>query len=260
MSGPPWGKFFWSDWETDTALKLCSYAAQGLWMRMLCIAAQHEPIGYVAVAGRPLDETTIARMTGGAISEVADLLDELARNGVFSRDAKGRIYSRRMIRDARKVAEARKFGKLGGNPSLGNKTGKTSTLKGEDNPTLNGGDKPQKLEARDSVAKATGGEPPDPVKIMFDMGRALLTEAGCSKDNAGSQIGKWRKAMGDGWVMEALNEAKLRSISNPVQWIEGRMKLAKTQRVERVDAVDADARRYERMDEEARQRRTGTAV
>ena len=64
MSGTVWSKFFWSDWETDPALRLCSLAAQGFWMRMLSIAAAHDPIGYVAVAGRTLDETALARLTG----------------------------------------------------------------------------------------------------------------------------------------------------------------------------------------------------
>ena len=59
MSGTIWSKFYWSDWETDPALRLCSLAAQGLWMRMLCVAASHDPIGYVAVAGRGLDETAL---------------------------------------------------------------------------------------------------------------------------------------------------------------------------------------------------------
>lgn len=118
MSGTTWTKFFWSDWESDPALRLCSLAAQGLWMRMLCIAAAHDPIGYVAVAGRGLDETSIARMTGGEESETRALLGELAQNGVYSLDRQGRIYSRRMVNDAKKAAIAKKNGKTGGNPNL----------------------------------------------------------------------------------------------------------------------------------------------
>lgn len=118
MAGTVWSKFFWSDWQAEPALRLCSYSARGLWMDMLCIAASHDPIGYVAVAGRGLEETDIARMTGGTESEVHALLGELDRNGVFSRDRKGTIYSRRMLKEARLSAEARKFGKEGGNPKL----------------------------------------------------------------------------------------------------------------------------------------------
>lgn len=136
MSGTIWTKFFWSDWDTDPALRLCSYQAQGLWMRMLCIAAAHDPIGYVAVAGRALDETSIARMTGGTESEVRDLLGELDRNGVFSRDRQGRIFSRRMVKDARRAAIARKNGKKGGNPNLGNNGGNNDGVNPPDNPPL----------------------------------------------------------------------------------------------------------------------------
>ncbi len=143
MSGTTWSKFFWSDWDTDPALRLCSMAAQGLWMRMLCIASAHDPIGYVAVAGRGLDETALARMTGCPESEVTALLGELDQNGVFSRDRQGRIYSRRMIADAKKAATARKNGKNGGNPNLRKQTENPASVKGSDK----GGLKPQEPEA-----------------------------------------------------------------------------------------------------------------
>jgi len=95
-------------------------------MDMLCIAAAHDPIGYVSVAGRPLGVTDIARMTGGSENEVGALLGELDLNGVFSRDRHGRIYSRRMVADAKKAAISRKNGKQGGNPSLSKDRGNHS--------------------------------------------------------------------------------------------------------------------------------------
>lgn len=149
MSGVIWSKFFWQDWETDHAVRLSSFAAQGLWMRMLCIAAAHDPIGYVAVAGKGLDETGLALLTGRQESEIASLLGELERNGVFSRDRQGRIYSRRMIRDARKAATARNNGKKGGNPSLSNPSGNSASDKGGDM----GQDKPHKPRAKSQSEK-----------------------------------------------------------------------------------------------------------
>lgn len=157
MSGATWTKFFWSDWDTDPALRACSFAAQGFWMRLLCIAAAHDPIGYVAVAGRSLTETDIARMTGGSESEVSALLGELDRNGVFSRDRHGRIYSRRMVLDARKAAIAKKNGKLGGNPSLG-KHGKIP--KSVNHPDKSGL-KTQEPEARSQEVIVPFPEPPE---------------------------------------------------------------------------------------------------
>lgn len=150
MSGVIWSKFFWQDWEADHAVRLSSFAAQGLWMRMLCIAAAHDPIGYVAVAGKGLDETSLALLTGRQESEIASLLGELERNGVFSRDRQGRIYSRRMIKDARKAATARNNGKKGGNPSLSDHSQNQPLDKGHDM----GRDKPHKPRAMSQSEKS----------------------------------------------------------------------------------------------------------
>lgn len=100
------------------ALKMCSLAAQGLWMRMLCIAAQHDPTGYVSINRVGLDPEGISRIVGAGVDEVRSLIGELSLNGVFSRDRNGTIYNRRMVRDAKKALVARRNGKLGGNPKL----------------------------------------------------------------------------------------------------------------------------------------------
>lgn len=143
MSGTTWTKFFWSDWQTDPGLRRSSYAARGLWMEMLCIAAGHDPIGYVAVAGMPLTGSDLARMTGGSESEVASLLLELERNGVFSRDRRRFIYSRRMVSDAKRSATFKKNGQKGGNPSLSKERG----ISGLDKPPDKPPDKTHKPEA-----------------------------------------------------------------------------------------------------------------
>lgn len=106
-------------------------------MRMLCIAAAHDPIGYVAVAGRGLDETSLARLTGCQESEVVSLLGELERNGVYSRDRQGRIFSRRMVSDAKRSSIAKKNGNKGGNPTLSKDSGNSGWDKGQDNPGVN---------------------------------------------------------------------------------------------------------------------------
>lgn len=111
-------RFFWNDWRGDPCLRACGLAARGLWMDMLCLAAEADPIGYVIVGQRPATATDLARLTGASESEVESLLTELDRNGVFSRDRKARIYCRRMVRDARVSADARKAGLEGGNPNL----------------------------------------------------------------------------------------------------------------------------------------------
>lgn len=185
MSGTTWSKWFWSDWQSDAGVRICSFAAKGLWMDMLCIAAQHDPIGYVAVGGRALDSTALARLTGGSESEIADLLAELDRNGVFSRDRHGRIYSRRMISDVKKAERARKNGMRGGNPNLRNNEGNPLSVNRTPNhdvkPPDKGVDKPHKPEARiqtSSVPNGTGAAAPPNDDDLGEI-RSLPVAKGC---------------------------------------------------------------------------------
>lgn len=118
MSGLPYGKFFWNDWLGDPLLGLCSLAAQGLWMKMLCLAAEAPRAGFVMVAGRPAEPNDLARLTGERLEAIETIIAELERNGVFSRDRHGTIYSRRMVRDAKKQKSSAKGGKIGGRVTL----------------------------------------------------------------------------------------------------------------------------------------------
>jgi len=103
--------FWWSDWEADETLRLCSLAAQGLWMRMLCICAKAEPRGYLVAAGRKLSPSDIAAIVGRPEPEIKTLFDELERNGVFSYDRNGVPYCRRMQREQKRYAKRSQEGK-----------------------------------------------------------------------------------------------------------------------------------------------------
>lgn len=123
MSATPWSKFFWADWESDQELGLCSVAAQGLWMRMLCLAARSRKPGYVMIADRPASTEDLSRIIHEEPQRTEELIAELETNGVFSRDRSGIIYSRRMVREAKKRKASAKGGKIGGRTSADNKTG-----------------------------------------------------------------------------------------------------------------------------------------
>ncbi len=144
----PWSKFFWNDWENDPELRLCSLAAQGLWMRLLCLAAKSNPTGFVAVAGRPCASTDISRLSGVSEQEVESLLGELSRNGVFSRDARGRIYCRRMMRDNRKRQKLRQNGAKGGQASFLNGKGIFAPSEQNAEQPSEQGSEPEKPESR----------------------------------------------------------------------------------------------------------------
>lgn len=89
----PWFKFWPSDWMGDPKLSRCSLAAQGLWLRLLCVAHESEPYGQVQG-----DLEELALVVGRPIDEVGLLLDELTRRGVCTRTDDA-VISRRMVRD-----------------------------------------------------------------------------------------------------------------------------------------------------------------
>jgi hypothetical protein len=132
--------FYWKDYENDEGLRVSSLAAQGLWMRLLCVAAKSDPYGYVLINGCEIGVTGVARLCGVSETEAATLLNELERNGVFSRDRKGRIFSRRMTKEKATREKARKNGAKGGNPRLsvshGKEKEKLGSVNQEDNPPV----------------------------------------------------------------------------------------------------------------------------
>jgi hypothetical protein len=97
-----WMQFYGSDWRADPCLKLCSLAARGLWMEMLCLMMSSAKHGFLCHpnSSEPLMTADLAKLTGFSELEISPLLKELEGNGVFSRDETTTIYSRRMIRDA----------------------------------------------------------------------------------------------------------------------------------------------------------------
>jgi hypothetical protein len=118
MSNLPWSKFYWADWSRDANLRACSYAAKGMWMDMLCHMDASPEKGYFLVGDRAATNAEIAKIIGGERRLVERLLAELEANGVFSRDARNAVFSRRMTRDCVKSRENSANGKLGGNPVL----------------------------------------------------------------------------------------------------------------------------------------------
>ena len=80
-------------------LAACSLAAQGLWVRMLCVMHDLRPYGVLSLSGKEVHPNVLGRMVGATPEEVYTLLKELEDLGVFSRTSQGWIYSRRMVRD-----------------------------------------------------------------------------------------------------------------------------------------------------------------
>lgn len=142
----PYDTFFWIDWENDENLKQCSDAAQGIWMRLLCIMARSPERGVLMLgkwpAGRREIVKPLAAYLGREEGYLEAIIDELVNSETASLDEQGRIINRRMVRkyaisqarseagkrgaettNASRQKSGKGVGKRGGNDS-GNHSGK----------------------------------------------------------------------------------------------------------------------------------------
>jgi hypothetical protein len=108
-------RFFWSDWLGDQAVRRLTPAERGVWIDCLALMAAAAPTGYLCDdRGRSLTHEEVARVCGTTPVEVAKLLAAILEKGVASRDRTGRLYNRRMVKDASLSAKRRANGKSGG--------------------------------------------------------------------------------------------------------------------------------------------------
>lgn len=108
MSSTPWMKFYPRDWRGDQSLRAVSVAARGLWIECLCIMHEAKPYGHLVLNGNPVEDDTLARMTGVPVDEVSALMAELRQAGVLSVTGKGVVFSRRMTKDHARAGKGRK--------------------------------------------------------------------------------------------------------------------------------------------------------
>jgi len=108
-NGHSWSKFFWRDWQSESALRLCDLAAQGFWMRMLCLMHEADKVGCLLVNGARPEPKEMAVIFGCTEREAIKHLATLEKNRVFSRHEDGTIYCRRMVKDAATSEVGREF-------------------------------------------------------------------------------------------------------------------------------------------------------
>lgn len=168
----PWGKWYWADWRSDPGLRMCGFAARGLWMDLLSLMAEAVPFGHLLVNGKPPTTQQLATMLGGTARQVEALLAELDAAGVPSRTAEGVLFSRRMVRDRERDIRDRENGRGGGNPNL----------RRRDKQGVNPPDKAHKPEARSQKPEgdipSTEARPLAPAPAREDGAPAAADDAG----------------------------------------------------------------------------------
>jgi hypothetical protein len=92
-------QFYPGDWMSNTALRLCSLGARGLWIDMICLMHEGTPYGHLVLNGKGILPKILARRIGASLKETERLLSELTDHGVFTVTEEGVIFSPRMVRD-----------------------------------------------------------------------------------------------------------------------------------------------------------------
>ena len=156
-NGHHWSKFWWQDYLNDRELKLCSLAAQGLWMRLLCV--MHDADGYLLVTGRIPSGRNLATILSVSERQIGRLLDELLQHGVARKTNDDVIYCQRMVNDIKASEAGKEFAdkRWGGHKPNGSPTGPPNGQgTGEPNRQAYRDPNAKKLEA-----KSTPRSPPE---------------------------------------------------------------------------------------------------
>jgi len=127
-------RLYTRDWRADPPLRMCSYAARGLWIDILTLMFESNCQGFLLVEGKPPTHKQLAALLGSSEGELKKLLGELAKANIYSTTGTnvptdvaalipegvpdGVMFSRRMLRDKAKADKDRNNGASGGNPSL----------------------------------------------------------------------------------------------------------------------------------------------
>jgi len=122
MNKSPGFWFFTGDWLKDPELRFCSIFARGLLVDLLCYMFEAKEQGYLVWPnGEPRTNEEIANaISGGELQQKIDAIEELVQKGVLSRDQKGVLYSRRLVR-LKEISETRKqSGSKGGSKRQAN--------------------------------------------------------------------------------------------------------------------------------------------
>lgn len=107
-------KWFWSDWLGDQEVRRLTPAERGVWIDLLALMAVAKPYGYLCDdRGRKLSDDEVARVVNASVEEVSNIIECIVRKGAASRDRAGRLFNRRMVREAELSAKRKRNGLKG---------------------------------------------------------------------------------------------------------------------------------------------------
>ena len=183
----PWIKFYPKDYLSDLELATCSAAAQGVYMRLLCLMHVSTEYGFLLVSCDSPATGTLSKLLQLRTPTCSHAVTELLQKGVLKIDDRGVLYSKRMLSDKAKREVMRERGKLGGNPALVNPKDKPEQMEIQKE---NKNKKESDVGPSDTPLFAEGSDPYDLASFLRD---CILTNDEKSKvpDLHSATFQKW---------------------------------------------------------------------
>ncbi len=165
----PWLKLHTQDVLADPHLSMCSLAANGLLLHLICYAHHGEPYGYLTNGGLTLTLDNLSTALAWRKRDIRKAWNELVEHGRLKQSVAGVWFIPRMVKDNEYSKKQSEYGRKGGNP----------TLKGSLNPTLNPSLKAtlkpeqnkSKIKSKNRQHPPTPLQPNDDDDIYFDYGK-----------------------------------------------------------------------------------------
>lgn len=151
-------QFYPGDWLKDTNLRMCSIAARGAYIDIICLMHEAENRGVLRTKMKPISVKKLSKSVAGCKPK---LVLELIENGVVRVARKdGAMYSKRMVRD-----ELHRRHKA----ISGQKGGKTKPSKPQANPQANRGSSSSSSSSIKNKKERKTPKPPEGV-VVFPTG------------------------------------------------------------------------------------------
>ncbi len=240
-------QFYPGDWSSNPNLKRCSFAEKGIWLEVMCLMHDQPEYGLIrwtireiseAVKCKPAELQALVRkgVMKGDDAQLAAAFVYVPRSGrkdgepvtLVAIQAGPIWYSSRMVKDEYVRTIRAEAGGNGETPKAAPKPPLGEPIGGGIGP--HGSSSPSSPSGNSSEAKASGGEPPsiDLAELIFGLGVPLLLTAGVPEKNARSMLGLMRKTHGAEAVIAALQRCADERALQPVEFLQGCLKSAKT--------------------------------
>ena len=123
MAHKPAFQFYPGDWLKDAALRICSPAARGVWMDLLCLLHECPKRGVFRIkSDSKMKRVSIRKLSKSIAGCRPQLIRELIDNGVLYVARKdGALYCKRLIRDELHRRHKARSGQKGGETSQANR-------------------------------------------------------------------------------------------------------------------------------------------